>query len=60
MAPFVECFKTATLGKSYRLKDVVSTWSNLLKHYISAEFLLMEGYVHGTLREELLIARFVE
>ena len=33
-----------------------STWNNLLKHWISSEFLLMEGYVQGALRNELHIA----
>ena len=33
---------------------------HLLKHCISAEFLLMEGYVQGALRKELHIAPFVE
>ena len=33
---------------------------NSLKHSISAEFLLMEGYVQGALRKQLHIAPFVE
>ena len=37
-----------------------STWNNLLKHCISAKRLLTKGYVQGALREELLIASFVE
>ena len=37
-----------------------STSNNLLKHCISAEFLLMEGYVQGALRKEPRIAPFVE
>ena len=32
----------------------------LLKHWISSEFLLMEGYVQGVLRKELHIAPLVE
>ena len=40
--------------------NFVSTWNNLLKPYISNEFLLMEGYVQGGLRKELHIAPFVE
>ena len=32
----------------------------MLKHCISAKFLLMEGYVKGALRKELLIDPFVE
>ena len=37
-----------------------STWNNLLKHCISADFLLMESYVQCALRKELRIAPFVE
>ena len=37
-----------------------STCNNSLKHCISAEFMLMEGYEHGALRNELHIATFVE
>ena len=33
---------------------------NLLKHSISAKFLLMEGYAQGALRKELHIAPFGE
>ena len=36
------------------------TWDNLLKHCISAEFLLVAVYVQGALRKELHIAPFVE
>ena len=36
------------------------TWNKLLKHCISAEFWLMEGYVQGALRKELHIAPFAE
>ena len=35
-----------------------STWNNLLKHCISIDFLLMEGYVQGALQKELHIAPF--
>ena len=35
-------------------------WNNLLKLCISAEFLLLEGYVQGALQKELHIAPFVE
>ena len=38
----------------------VSTWDNLLKHYISAKFLLIEGYVPDALRKELHISPFLE
>ena len=37
-----------------------STWNKLLKHFISAEFMLMEGYEEGALRKELRSAPFVE
>ena len=37
-----------------------STWYNLLNHFISAEFGLMEGYVQCALRQEWHIAPFVE
>ena len=37
-----------------------STWNHLQKHCISAEFLLVEGYLQGALRKELRIAPFVE
>ena len=37
-----------------------STWNNLLKHFISIDFLLVEGYVQGALRKELRIAPLVE
>ena len=37
-----------------------STWNHLQKHYISAEFLLVEGYLQGALRKELCIAPFIE
>ena len=38
----------------------MSTWNNLLKHYISPDFLLIESQVQGALRKALLIATFVE
>ena len=40
--------------------NFTSTWNNLLKHWISAEFFLMEGYVQSALWKELHIALFVE
>ena len=40
--------------------NFASTWNNLLKHCISAEFRLMEGHVQGTLRKELYIAPLVK
>ena len=38
--------------------DFTSTLKKLLKHCISAEFLLVEGYLQGALRKELRIAPF--
>ena len=40
--------------------NFASTWNNLLKYCISAEFLLVAGYVQCTLRKELRIDPFVE
>ena len=40
--------------------NFASTWNNLLKHWISAKFFLMEGYPQGALRKELHVAPFVE
>ena len=40
--------------------NFASTWQKLLKYCISAEFLLVEGYVQGALRKELHIDPFVE
>ena len=37
-----------------------SAYNNLLKYCISANFLLMEGYVQGALRKDLRTAPFVE
>ena len=59
IALFVEHVETATLGRSY-LCVFASTWNNLLKHCISVDFLLVEGYVQGALRKNLCIAPFVE
>ena len=36
-----------------------STWENLLKHCISAKFLLMGGYEQGALLKELHIDPFL-
>ena len=69
IAPFVESFETASLGRSYWwilpvlktvLMNFASTWNNLFKDWISSEFLLMECYVQGALRKELHIVPFVE
>ena len=59
IAPLVKHFKTATSRRSSR-RSFFSTWNNLLKHWISAEFLLVKGYVQGALRKEMRIAPFVE
>ena len=40
--------------------NFVSTWNNLLKHCISAEFFPDEGYVQGAVQKELRIASFIE
>ena len=42
------------------LIKVITTWKNLPKHYIFADFLLILSYMQGALRKELLIASFVE
>ena len=36
------------------------TYSKLLKHFIYARFLLIEGYEQGALRKELIVAPFLE
>ena len=33
--------------------NFASNWNKLLKHCISVEFFLVEGYVKGALRKEL-------
>ena len=40
--------------------NFASICNNLLKYCISVDFLLIEGYVQGTLRKELHIVLFVE
>ena len=42
------------------LMTFASTWNNLLKHWTSVNFFLVEGYGHGSLRKELEIFPFVE
>ena len=56
IARFVEHFKTTTLESLTH--KFCQNLNNLLKHCISNEFLLMEGYVQDALRKELHIARF--
>ena len=40
--------------------SLASIWNNLFKHWISSEFLLMEGYVQGALGKELHMVPLVE
>ena len=40
------------------LRNFTSTWNNLPKHCISANWLLIEYYLQRALRKELLIAPF--
>ena len=40
--------------------NFASAWNNLLKHWISVNFFLVEGYGQGALRQDLRIAPFVE
>ena len=42
------------------LMNFVSNWIKLFKHCTSVEFLLVKGYVQGTLQKELLIAPLTE
>ena len=44
----------------FLLLNFASAWNNLLKHYISVDFLLIEGYVQSALRKGLLTALLVE
>ena len=40
--------------------NFASTWNNLLKNWISSEFLQIEDYVQGALQKKLHIILFVE
>ena len=40
--------------------NFASTWHKLIKHCISAEFLLVERYAQGALRKELHMDPLVE
>ena len=42
------------------MRQFASTWSNLLKNCISANFLLLVALVQSALRNELFVAPFVE
>ena len=58
VAPFVERFKNSYFEKAF-LINFISTYSKLLKHFIFACFLLIEGWEQGALQKELTIAPFV-
>ena len=47
------------LGKVL-LRDIASIWNNFLKNSISAQYLVMQGYVQDALQKESLIAPLVE
>ena len=69
---FIECSTNGASHYSFRralwnsyfgkvlLMNFASTWNNLLKNWISSEFLQMEDYVEGALQKELHIVLFVE
>ena len=59
IASFLERFKKATLRKVFLMK-FISTYSNLLNHFIFVHLLLTEIYEQGALRKEPVIASFVE
>ena len=52
-------FEIATLGSSCKWILPV-LWIKLFKHWIYVEFLLVEGYVQGALRKDLLMAPSIE
>ena len=57
------CFRKAVSNNFFQkvlLINFISTYSKLLKHFIFACFLLIEGYEQGALRKELIVAPFVE
>ena len=60
IALFVERINTVTDFGKVLMRDFASTWSNLLKHCISADFLLTVALVQNALRKELFMALFVE
>ena len=57
IAPFVKHFKTTTYINKLCLPVLGTIY---LKRYISAQNLMVEGYVHSDLRKGLHIAPFVE
>ena len=57
ITPFVKHFKTITLINKFCLPVLGTIY---LKRYISAQNLMVEGYVHSDLRKGLRIAPFVE
>ena len=61
----LHAFRHATVFKKVSstgvfLINVISTYFKLLKNFIFAHFLLIEGYEEGALRKELIVAPFVE
>ena len=50
---YEEYFKTAFFGKAL-LTNYACTWNNSLKYCISAEFLLIKGYLQGALQTTTL------
>ena len=69
---FIECSTNGASHYSFRRAlwnsyfgkvlpmNFASTWNNLLKNWISSEFLQIEDYVQGALQKELHIILFVE
>ena len=69
---FIECSTNGASHYSFRRAlwnsyfgkvlpmNFASTWNNLLKNWISSEFLQMEDYVEGALQKDLHIVLFVE
>ena len=60
----LHAFRHATVFKKVSsagvfLINFISTYSKLLKNFIYARFLLIEGYEQGALRKELIFAPFV-
>ena len=56
---FCRALLNSYIGK-VSLINFVTTWKNLLKICISPEFLLIKGYVQGTLWKELNIAPYID
>ena len=64
MKGVVNCSFRTALSKNYfgkvLLINLAIIWKNLLEHCISVEYLLMNGYLQGALRREVLVAPFLE